>query len=166
MARGIGTPLWGQMGSTEKPMTFLESFYASPFAPLAGGVIIGLAASMLWLLHGRVAGISGITGGLFDAPSGDKPWRLSFVLGLVGGGFAFSLALPSAFAASPVSLGVAVAAGALVGLGTTLANGCTSGHGVCGVARLSRRSIVATMSFMGAGMAAVYAVRKLMEVSS
>jgi uncharacterized membrane protein YedE/YeeE len=147
-------------------MNFLQTFYSSPVAPLAGGVIIGLAAAMLWLLHGRVAGISGIAGGLFDAPSGDRRWRLSFVLGLVSGGFVLSLALPSAFGVSPVSLGVAVLAGALVGLGTTLANGCTSGHGVCGVARLSKRSLVATMSFMGAGMLAVYALRKLMEVSS
>ena len=147
-------------------MNFLQTLYASPVAPLLGGVIIGLSAAMLWLLHGRVAGISGITGGLFDAPSDDRSWRLSFVLGLLAGGFVLSLALPSAFAASPVSLGVAVLAGALVGLGTTLANGCTSGHGVCGVARLSRRSIVATISFMGAGMAAVYLVRRLMEVGS
>src|SRR5690606_38293103 len=125
------------LGDEATPMSFLETLYDSPVAPLAGGVIIGLAAAMLWLLHGRVAGISGITGGLFDAPSGDRRWRLSFVLGLVAGGFAFSFALPAAFAAAPVSLGVAVLAGALVGLGTTLANGCTSGHGVCGVARLS-----------------------------
>jgi uncharacterized membrane protein YedE/YeeE len=147
-------------------MDFLNTFYASPFAPLAGGVIIGLAASMLWLLHGRIAGISGITGGLFDAPSGDKHWRLSFVLGLVAGGVLFSFMLPGAFGTAPVSLGVAVIAGVLVGFGTTLANGCTSGHGVCGVGRFSKRSLVATASFMSAGMLAVYAVRRLVEVSS
>jgi uncharacterized membrane protein YedE/YeeE len=147
-------------------MDLLNTFYASPFAPLAGGVIIGLASAMLWVLHGRVAGISGITGGLFVAPSGDRHWRLSFVLGLISGGLVLSFMLPGAFGSSPVSLGVAVVAGALVGLGTTLANGCTSGHGVCGIGRFSRRSMVATASFIGAGMAAVYAVRKLMEVSS
>lgn len=146
--------------------TMLSTFYASPFAPLVGGVMIGLAASLLWLVSGRVAGISGITGGLVDPRCTDRPWRLSFVLGLLGGGFVMSLLLPAAFGTTVVSMGIAVAAGALVGVGTTLANGCTSGHGVCGTATLSKRSIAATATFIGTGILSVYVFRHLMGVGA
>ena len=142
-------------------MNPLHLLFESSYGPLAGGVMIGLAAALLWLVHGRIAGISGIAGGLFDAPRGDKRWRLSFVLGLVGGGVLFSRLLPEAFGAPSASVGVVVLGGALVGFGTTLANGCTSGHGVCGVARVSKCSLVATAAFMAAGMLAVYAARTL-----
>jgi uncharacterized membrane protein YfcA len=130
---------------------------------LVGGVLIGLAAALLWLLGGRISGVSGIVGGLFSAAArrGERRWRGGFVLGLVIGGAVMSRLAPSTFALSPTSLPLVVVAGALVGIGTTLANGCTSGHGVCGVSRLSRRSIAATITFMGAGMATVVLMRFL-----
>lgn len=138
-------------------------FWPPPDAPLAsllGGALIGLAAALLWLVNGRVAGISGISGGLIDG-SADRGWRLSFLLGLIAGGLAMSRLTPAAFEPAPVALGVAGLAGLLVGVGTTLANGCTSGHGVCGVARLSPRSLVATASFLASGVLTVYVARHL-----
>jgi uncharacterized membrane protein YedE/YeeE len=125
--------------------------------PLVGGLIIGIAAALLWILDGRVAGISGIAGGLFGAGRGDRGWRWAFLLGLLGGGALMWWALPRAFGAAATGattgggLALAVAAGLCVGVGTSLSSGCTSGHGVCGISRLSRRSIVATMTFMAAG---------------
>ncbi len=132
--------------------------------PLLGGVLIGIAAALLWLLEGRVAGISGIAGGIFDAPPGDRSWRWGFLLGLLAGGVVMWRLLPGAFGAVSASAsgsmgasglgggtGLAVIAGLLVGVGTTLSRGCTSGHGVCGISRLSPRSIAATCTFMAAG---------------
>lgn len=127
--------------------------------PLVGGALIGAAAAIFWVLQGRMAGISGIVGGLFVARSGDRGWRALFLLGLLVGGALMARLRPSAFGPSPVSLGLLVASGLLVGIGTTLANGCTSGHGVCGVSRLSSRSLAATASFMSAGLFVVYLVR-------
>jgi uncharacterized membrane protein YedE/YeeE len=115
-------------------------------------MLIGAAAALLWLLDGRVAGISGISGGLFGAQRNDRAWRWAFVLGLIAGGAVMWRVLPSAFATTSMSFGLTIAAGLLVGIGTTLANGCTSGHGVCGLSRKSRRSLAATMTFMGAGV--------------
>lgn len=126
---------------------------------LVGGALIGAAAAIFWLLQGRMAGISGIVGGLFVARSGDRGWRALFLLGLLVGGALMARWLPSAFGPSPASLGLVIASGLLVGIGTTLANGCTSGHGVCGVGRLSPRSFAATASFMSAGLFVVYLVR-------
>lgn len=127
--------------------------------PLVGGLLIGVAAALLWLLQGRVAGISGIAGGLFTAPPSDRTWRLTFLLGLVGGGAVMWRLLPGAFgrAASSSGLGSAGAllvvalAGLLVGVGTSISSGCTSGHGVCGISRLSPRSMAATGVFMATG---------------
>lgn len=127
--------------------------------PLVGGAVIGAAAALLWVLQGRMTGISGIVGGLFVAGPGDRSWRALFLLGLLVGGGLMARLLPSAFGPSPASVGFVVASGLLVGIGTTLANGCTSGHGVCGVGRLSPRSLAATASFMGAGFFVVYLVR-------
>lgn len=127
---------------------------------LLGGALIGVSASVLLLMNGRVAGISGILGGLLGrASQGEHAWRALFVIGLVAGG-AIALALvPGAFAAAPPALGVAIAAGVLVGVGTKIGNGCTSGHGVCGISRLSVRSIIATLTFIGTGAISVLAVR-------
>jgi uncharacterized membrane protein YedE/YeeE len=133
--------------------------------PLLGGLIIGAAAALLWLFEGRVAGISGIAGGLIYAPPKDRGWRWSFVLGLLVGGALMSLVLPSAFASSPVSLGLSAAAGLLVGIGTTLGNGCTSGHGVCGISRMSKRSLAATACFIGAGMVTALVTARVLGVS-
>jgi len=127
-------------------------------AASTGGVLIGLAASAMLLLNGRIAGISGIVGGALKLPKSDLDWRLAFVLGLVAGGVALFLVNPGFFDAQLVrSPGALIAAGLLVGVGVRLGNGCTSGHGVCGISRFSPRSILATITFMaaGAGVAAV-----------
>lgn len=126
-------------------------------AALAGGALIGLAASALLLFNGRVAGITGIVAGLAGP---DAAWRALFVAGMVLGGFAALLVRPDAFHATlhlPTTL--LLAAGLLVGFGTRLANGCTSGHGVCGLARLSPRSLAATLVFVGTGMVTVFFLR-------
>jgi uncharacterized membrane protein YedE/YeeE len=134
----------------------------TPWTSLAGGLLIGLAAAMLVLLSGRVAGISGIVGGLLVPRRGEIAWRLAFVAGL----FAAPLAM-GIFGANPVpridaGFGLLVAAGLLVGVGTSYGSGCTSGHGVCGLSRLSPRSLVATGAFMLAGVATVFVVRHLL----
>ena len=134
----------------------------TPWASLAGGVLIGIAAAMLVLLNGRVAGISGIVGALFRPQPGDIGWRVAFVGGLfVAGLFAAPLLASTAAPRIEAGLGTLVLAGLLVGLGTSYGSGCTSGHGVCGVSRLSPRSLVATLAFMLAGMATVFVVRHL-----
>jgi uncharacterized membrane protein YedE/YeeE len=127
-------------------------------SPLAGGVLIGLSASLLLLSHGRVAGISSICAGLWSPRRGDRAWRAWFVAGLLAAGVSAQLVAPQLLAASPRSLGMLAVAGLLVGFGTQLGGGCTSGHGVCGISRLSPRSIVATLTFIASGIAAVAAV--------
>ncbi|MSP17262.1 MAG: YeeE/YedE family protein [Myxococcales bacterium] len=130
-------------------------------APLVGGGLIGLAAAGLWLLHGRIAGVSGIAGGLTTPRTGDVGWRVLFLVGLVAGGRGMVLVDPLAFGVVPLSLGGVGAAGLLVGVGVALSGGCTSGHGVCGLGRLSLRSLVAVMTFMLTGAATVYVVRHI-----
>ena len=128
---------------------------------LAGGALIGLAASLLLLFAGRIAGISGIVGRLLQrsADPGDLGWRVAFVVGLLAGGALVLAVLPEAIAPPPGRSALAVAiAGLLVGFGTRLGNGCTSGHGVCGLTRLSRRSLVATITFMLTGFATATAI--------
>lgn len=134
----------------------------TPLSALAGGVLIGIAAAMFVLLNGRIAGISGVIGGLFKPAKGDVFWRAAFVAGLVGAPAAYGL-----FATLPASridaqFAALVAAGLLVGIGTRYGSGCTSGHGVCGLARLSPRSLVATVAFMGAGFATVFVARHVL----
>lgn len=131
----------------------------TPYASLAGGVLIGLAAAALALLNGRVAGISGILGGLFRPAAGDVGWRLAFVLGLVAAPTAYALfaRVPAPHVAA--GWGSVAVAGLLVGIGTRYGAGCTSGHGVCGLSRLSPRSLVATLAFMAAGFATVFVLR-------
>lgn len=133
----------------------------TPWSALAGGALIGLAASLLLVANGRIAGISGVLGGLLAPVRGDVAWRSCFVLGLLGAGVAAASLSPDAIGASPRSMGLLAGAGLLVGIGTRLGNGCTSGHGVCGISRLSPRSIVATASFIAAGIAAVALSRAL-----
>jgi uncharacterized membrane protein YedE/YeeE len=128
--------------------------------PLLGGMLIGAAVAMLLLLDGRVAGISGIVGGLVRPAVGDWSWRLLFVAGLLAGGLVAQAISPHAFERWTVtSLPVLLLGGGLVGIGTRLAGGCTSGHGVCGVSRLAPRSIVATLTFMGTAAAVVFIMR-------
>lgn len=123
------------------------------FYALAGGGLIGLAATIMMLTNGRIAGVSGISKGLLAPRAGDWPWRLAFVAGLVLGGGVYMQFDPAAFRlATDRPLWVIALAGLLVGFGTVLSNGCTSGHGVCGVSRLSRRSMVAVATFVATGM--------------
>ena len=136
----------------------------TPLAALAGGVLIGIAAAMFALLNGRIAGISGVLGGLLRPSSGDTAWRVAFVLGLVGAPLVYLL-----FAALPkpqidAGYGELILAGLLVGAGTRYGSGCTSGHGVCGLSRLSPRSLVATAAFMGAGFVTVFVTRHLLGI--
>jgi uncharacterized protein len=133
----------------------------TPWSALAGGVLIGLAAALLVLLNGRIAGISGIVGGLLAPKRGDIGWRLAFVAGLV-----LAPVLWLAVAALPpirieASYPLLIVAGLVVGFSTRYGTGCTSGHGVCGISRLSPRSIVATLVFMTAGFVTVFIVRHL-----
>ncbi|MFT5683342.1 MAG: putative membrane protein YedE/YeeE [Myxococcota bacterium] len=124
----------------------------TPFSALAGGALIGLAASMMLLLSGRIAGISGIYGGLLQRRAGDQAWRVAFVGGLLLAGLGFMVLAPDVIAAtSSRSIGATALAGLVVGFGVRMGSGCTSGHGVCGLTRFSPRSLVATLTFMGTG---------------
>lgn len=131
----------------------------TPMTALAGGAIIGLAAGAFVLLNGRIAGISGIAGGLLAAAKGDIGWRIAFLAGLIGAPLAFQLVAPLPVVQVEAGTATLVAAGLLVGIGTRYGSGCTSGHGVCGISRLSPRSLVATAAFMAAGFVTVFVVR-------
>ena len=136
----------------------------TPFASLTGGIILGVASAMFILLNGRILGISGILGGLMPPKLGDTFWRISFLLGLLVAPTVFHAVVPAQYITAPridATDMMVVIAGLLVGIGTRYASGCTSGHGVCGLSRLSPRSLVATLSFMGAGFAMVYVMRHL-----
>ncbi len=136
----------------------MEDF--TPVSGLAGGLLIGLAAALLLLLNGRISGISDIVGGLVTPKSSNAGWRVVFVAGLLLGASIYMLVTGAAFAVTmQASLPVLVMAGLLVGFGTRLGSGCTSGHGVCGVARLSGRSIAATAMFVGVAMLTVFLTR-------
>jgi uncharacterized membrane protein YedE/YeeE len=135
----------------------------NPWSALAGGLLIGSAVAILALVNGRIAGISGIAGGLLHPQAGQWSWRAAFLAGLVGAPLAYSrlAGVPAVrIDASTLQL---VLAGLLVGIGTRYGSGCTSGHGVCGVARASPRSIAATFSFMGAGMVTVFVLRHVVQ---
>ena len=127
---------------------------------LLGGVLIGLAAAALLFFNGRIAGISGIVNGLVGQGAGERGWRIAFLLGLAGAGV-LVMKLTGQSSASPATTPVLVVAGLLVGFGTRLGNGCTSGHGVCGLARLSLRSLVAVLVFMAAAVLTVFVTRHL-----
>jgi uncharacterized protein len=137
----------------------MESF--TPFSALFGGALIGLSASLVMLAHGRVAGVSGIFAGVLDRGSEDGDFRRYFLAGLLLAGVLARVFHASTLPAHPPGLLVGGVAGLLVGYGTKLGAGCTSGHGVCGLSRLSRRSLVATVTFMATGVLTVAVVRAL-----
>jgi uncharacterized protein len=131
----------------------------TPWTSLAGGVLIGVAAAMLLLMNGRVAGISGILGGLLAPRRGETAWRVAFIAGLFAAPLAMLLFGHAAERRIDADFAVLAVAGLLVGAGTSYGSGCTSGHGVCGISRLSPRSLAATAAFMLAGMATVFLAR-------
>jgi uncharacterized membrane protein YedE/YeeE len=135
----------------------------TPISGLLGGMLIGLAAVLLLLANGRIAGISGIVGGLLTRATADMGWRVAFVAGLWLGGIVYWLVCGEVFAVQlAATWPVMLIAGLLVGFGTRMGGGCTSGHGVCGIARLSKRSTVATLVFMGAGIVTVFMIRHVL----
>jgi uncharacterized protein len=137
----------------------------APFDPISaaiGGALIGLAATLLMLLTGRIAGIAGIFGDLVDLSGGDRVWRLAFVLGLIAAPLALSAAGHALNAPAMPGWIIVAVAGLLVGFGTRLGNGCTSGHGICGIARLSPRSIAATVTFMATAMLVIAVMRHVL----
>ncbi|TVP53361.1 MAG: YeeE/YedE family protein [Halomonadaceae bacterium] len=133
----------------------------TPVSALAGGAMIGLAAAAFLLINGRIAGISGIIGGLLRPQAGDNIWRIAFLAGLVLAPLAWTVAVAAPDLTIAASYPVLIIAGLIVGLSTRYGSGCTSGHGVCGISRLSPRSIVATLCFMATGFATVYVIRHL-----
>lgn len=140
----------------------LDWTHFTPWASLAGGVLIGLAAALFILLNGRVLGVSGILTGLVRAQRGDLGWRLAFVAGLLFAPTVWSLFVRPLEARIEAGPALLVAAGLLVGWGSGYGSGCTSGHGVCGLSRLSPRGLAATLVFMGAGFATVFVVRHVL----
>lgn len=133
----------------------------SPWLALGGGALIGLAAALLLVVSGRIAGVSGILGALFRPATADGAWRVAFVAGLLAGGLVLREAWPASMTRHDADIPFlwVVVAGALVGYGTQLGGGCTSGHGICGIGRFSVRSIAATLTFMATGAAATFVVQ-------
>ena len=131
----------------------------TPASAALGGGLIGCAVAMLLLLSGRIAGVSGIAGGLFRPQRGDVAWRVAFIVGLVISPAIYALAIAAPVIRIDATYPTLIVAGLLVGYGTRLGSGCTSGHGICGMSRLSPRSIVATLAFMAAGFVTVFVVR-------
>ncbi len=139
----------------------MENF--TPVASLIGGILIGLSASAMLFFNGKIAGISGVVGGLLSPMKTDILWRAAFVVGLLTGGFMLRLFSSQAFEIGIVrSWGYFILAGLLIGFGSRLGNGCTSGHGVCGISRFSKRSVAATATFIATGAAVVYVVNHLL----
>lgn len=136
----------------------------TPWSALAGGVLIGLAAAGLLLFNGRIAGISGILGGLLSRARADIAWRIAFVLGLLAAPTIWMMVADAPEINVDAGYPALAVAGLLVGIGTRYGSGCTSGHGVCGLSRFSPRSLVATLSFMAAGFVTVYIIRHLLGV--
>ena len=135
----------------------------TPWTSLAGGVLIGAATAMLLLFNGKIAGISGILGGLMRPSAGGIGWRVAFISGLVAAPLVYQLVAPLPAVQIDADTGLLVVAGLLVGLGTRYGSGCTSGHGVSGLSRLSPRSLVATAAFMAAGFAVVFVARHVIN---
>ncbi len=139
----------------------MENF--TPISALIGGLLIGLGAAVLLLAAGRMAGVSGIVSGMLQRPSEDLVWRACFVVGLLAGAGAYALLAPESFVVMfDATAGTVAAAGLMVGYGTQLGHGCTSGHGVCGIGRLSPRSVVATLLFVASAMATVFMTRHML----
>ena len=141
----------------------MENYYLQYHLPLLGGLLIGAAVSLMLYLNGRVTGVSGIIYGATATPTkGDRAWRWFFISGMLVGGLILRILKPDAFSGGLLTQDwTLVAAGLLVGFGTVLGSGCTSGHGVCGTSRLSTRSVAATVTFILAGVLAVFVFRKL-----
>jgi uncharacterized membrane protein YedE/YeeE len=139
----------------------LDWTHFTPGTSFAGGILIGCAAAILLFFNGRIAGVSGIAGGLLTPQRADIGWRVAFLLGLLIAPVAFRVFGRMPFPRIDAGFGTLVIAGLLVGIGTRFAGGCTSGHGVCGLSRLSPRSVVATLAFMAAGMVTVFVARHL-----
>ncbi|MBM3561456.1 MAG: YeeE/YedE family protein [Alphaproteobacteria bacterium] len=137
----------------------MQSF--TPFSSLVGGALIGVAAGLLYLLIGRIAGVSGVVGGLTLWPRGDTAWRLVFAAGLILGTLLYRGAVPDAGITITDTVPVLLLGGLLVGLGTRLSGGCTSGHGVCGIGALSPRSLAATVIFVAVGMLTATVISQL-----
>ncbi len=134
----------------------------TPWSAISGGVLLGIASALFILANGRILGISGIVGGLLPPKLGDTGWRIAFLAGMFAAPWVFLLLAPADFISAPriqANTITTVIAGLLVGIGTRYASGCTSGHGVCGLSRLSPRSLIATLSFMGAGFGTVLVIR-------
>ncbi|RFP15364.1 YeeE/YedE family protein [Duganella sp. BJB488] len=140
----------------------IDSLSFTPWSALLGGVLIGAAAALLILLNGRIAGISGIVGGLLRPVRGDILWRITFVIGLILAPLVYGVFHAWPATQIDADYGVIIGAGLLVGIGTRYGSGCTSGHGVCGISRLSPRSIAATVIFMAAGFVSVYLIRHVL----
>lgn len=138
-----------------------DSSLFTPWPALAGGLLIGLATAMMLLLNGRIAGVSGIVGGLLTGARSDAAWRLAFIGGLVAAPLVFSLFAPAPPTRTAAGVGLLLVAGFICGVGARSAGGCTSGHGVCGLARRSPRSVVATVLFIASGMVTVQVARRV-----
>jgi uncharacterized membrane protein YedE/YeeE len=134
----------------------------TPWSALAGGVLIGISASLFILLNGRIAGITGIIGGLFRPVAHDAGWRIAFTLGLIAAPMVWLLFGQLPEITIDAGYGLLIATGLIVGFSARYGSGCTSGHGVCGISRLSPRSIIATLAFMGTGFLTVYIMRHLL----
>ena len=144
----------------------IDWMHFTPWASLTGGLMLGVASAMFILLNGRILGISGILGGLMPPKVGDTWWRCAFLLGMFAAPTVFHAVMPVEWVTAPrIEAGElsVIGAGLLVGIGTRYASGCTSGHGVCGLSRLSPRSLVATLSFMVAGFLTVYVLRHALQ---
>ena len=139
----------------------IDWLHFTPWSALAGGLLIGLASALLLVLNGRIAGISGILGGVLRPTKNDVAWRIAFLTGLVLAPLMYALVAPSPVVRVEAGTATLLAAGLLVGIGTRYGSGCTSGHGVCGLSRGSARSMVATAAFMFAGFLTVYVVHHL-----
>jgi len=140
----------------------IDWIHFTPGTSLVGGLLIGLASALFILANGRIAGISGILGGLLRPSGNDVVWRLAFLLGLIMAPAVASLFIATSAPTIDASAEMLVVAGLLVGIGTRYGGGCTSGHGICGLSRLSPRSLIATLAFMASGMAIVFVMRHLL----
>ena len=140
----------------------LDTLHFTPGMSLLGGLLIGTASALFILANGRIAGISGILGGLLRPTSGDVMWRLAFLLGLIVAPAVLAVVVAPVIPTIDAGPTTLIIAGLLVGIGTRYGGGCTSGHGICGLSRLSPRSLIATLAFMGSGMAIVFAMRHLL----
>ena len=137
----------------------IDWMHFTPWPALSGGILIGLACALFLLFNGRIAGISGILGGLLRPVAGDIDWRIAFIGGLLMAPLAFQMVAPLPLVQIDADTLTLISAGLLVGLGTRYGSGCTSGHGVCGLSRLSPRSLAATLSFMLSGALVVFFLR-------